>query len=239
MRTPIAVGHRGYPALYPGNTLAGFQAAWQAGCAMVECDVRMSLDGVPVLAHDEHVVDIYGSSYSVVGTTAAELGALDLGAGQGVPTLQHLVDWAACGCAVMADFKVQGDGAEEKTASVLACLPPSHKLVPGASELSRRLLRQADPHLPVSLSLGREHRNELAGDGFEQLLATLDTDAVTWQYHVLSASRVSALRSRSITVYAWTVDDDAAIQHVAEMGVDGIISNRVDRLAQHLSLQPR
>ena len=51
--------------------------------------------------------------------------------------------------------------------------------------------------------------------------------------------QVSGLRSRSLTVYAWTVDDDAAIQHVAEMGVDGIISNRVDQLAQRLGLQPR
>ncbi len=236
---PIAVGHRGWPAMYPANTLAGFKAAWQAGCAMVECDVRMSRDGVPVLAHDEYVVDIHGSSLSVAGTTAAELGALDLGAGQGVPTLQQLVDWAACGCAVMADFKVEGGGAEEKTAAILAALPSDKKLVPGASELSRELLRKADPNLPVSLSLGRERINDLAGDRFDELIAKLDTQAVTWQYHLLSANRVNALHVRGLTVYAWTVDDDVAIQHVAEMGVDGIISNRVDRLVLHLGLLPR
>ncbi len=236
---PVSVGHRGWPALFPANTLAGFQSAWQAGCAMVECDVRIALDGVPVLAHDDYVIDRDGDRHSIPACTSAHLASLDLGAGQGVPTLQQLVDWASCGCAVMADFKIEGDGAETKTAEILSALPPGQKLVPGASAYSRKILRQVDPHLPISLSLGRERANELAGDGFDRLLESLDTDAVTWQFHLLSASRVDALQERGVVVYAWTVDDDAAIKHMIEIGVNGIISNRVDRLVSHLHLQPR
>ena len=85
----------------------------------------------------------------------------------------------------------------------------------------------------------RRSINIKTGVGFQRMLATLDTDAVTLQYPLPSASRVIARHEEGVTAYAWTLVDDAAIQHVAEMGVDGINSNRVDRLVLHLGLQPR
>lgn len=49
---PRIIGHRGYPAAYPENTLAGLVAAAEAGADGVELDVRMSADGVPIVIHD-------------------------------------------------------------------------------------------------------------------------------------------------------------------------------------------
>lgn len=52
MSSPIAVvGHRGWPARFPDNTLAGFLAAAEVADA-VEVDVRRSGDGKLVLSHD-------------------------------------------------------------------------------------------------------------------------------------------------------------------------------------------
>lgn len=45
------VGHRGWPARYPDNTLAGFLAAAEVADA-VEVDVRRSSDGKLILSHD-------------------------------------------------------------------------------------------------------------------------------------------------------------------------------------------
>ncbi len=50
---PVAVvGHRGARALYPENTIAGFQAALADGISEFEIDVGMTRDGVVVLSHD-------------------------------------------------------------------------------------------------------------------------------------------------------------------------------------------
>ncbi|MDH3462835.1 MAG: glycerophosphodiester phosphodiesterase family protein, partial [Acidimicrobiia bacterium] len=53
------IGHRGFPARFPDNTLAGFLAAALVGDG-IEVDVRRSKDGKLVLSHDEvlggHVV---------------------------------------------------------------------------------------------------------------------------------------------------------------------------------------
>lgn len=48
----VIVGHRGARGLAPENTLASLQAALDAGVDMVEFDVRVTPEGVPVLHHD-------------------------------------------------------------------------------------------------------------------------------------------------------------------------------------------
>ncbi|MDT8409002.1 MAG: glycerophosphodiester phosphodiesterase family protein [Wenzhouxiangellaceae bacterium] len=46
------VAHRGFPEAYPENSLAGVQAALEAGARFVEFDVQLSRDRVPVVVHD-------------------------------------------------------------------------------------------------------------------------------------------------------------------------------------------
>ena len=49
---PKLVAHRGYSLKYPENTLLSINQAFLAGACYVECDVQLTLDGVPVLLHD-------------------------------------------------------------------------------------------------------------------------------------------------------------------------------------------
>ena len=51
-RTLAIIGHRGARALWPENTLQGFQAAIAAGVNWFEIDVGATSDGVLVLSHD-------------------------------------------------------------------------------------------------------------------------------------------------------------------------------------------
>lgn len=46
------IGHRGAKGLAPENTKASFEKAIQCGVDMIELDVRVTKDGVPVIAHD-------------------------------------------------------------------------------------------------------------------------------------------------------------------------------------------
>lgn len=46
------VGHRGDPRHAPENTLASLETAWRHGRRAVECDVRATRDGVPIMFHD-------------------------------------------------------------------------------------------------------------------------------------------------------------------------------------------
>jgi glycerophosphoryl diester phosphodiesterase len=228
----IKIGHRGAPREFPANTMQSFRRAVELGCDMVECDVRQARDGVLVLAHDAHVTEREGRSYRIAEQTGETLKNLDLGAGEGVPTLRELALWAQGRCAVMADMKCEGDGVEQQVADALAPLPPEAKIVPGAGAESRRVFRAYAPDLPLSLSLNHWEGNlllaGLAGFGFARMLAQIDTQAVTWEHPLLTAERIAALQKRGLRVYAWTVDDPDIMRRLITDGVDGIISNRPD-----------
>lgn len=207
------------------NTMPSFVAAFSMGCDWVECDCRASSDGVVVLAHDDTVMDITGRAHRIAARTASELATLDLGDGAGVPTLEELVTWAMGHVGVMADIK-EG-GLEEPIGALLSLLGPEQVIIPGADDAGRARFRALFPALPLSLSMGRESGAEL-----DRRLPTLDTDAVTLEHPLVTPERMAACRARGIAVYAWTVDDLSTMRRLLDLGVDGLISNRADLLAE-------
>lgn len=73
------------------NTLSAFAAAVEAGFG-IELDVRLSSDGVPVVFHDDTLTRMTGDPRRVDEVSAAELAALDLGCGEGVPTFRQVLE---------------------------------------------------------------------------------------------------------------------------------------------------
>ena len=94
----MVAGHRGDSANYPENTMAAFRAAIAAGVDMIETDVRLSSDGVPVLIHDRTVDRTTDGTGYVKEKTFAELRALNAGtetAPQQIPALEELLELLA------------------------------------------------------------------------------------------------------------------------------------------------
>lgn len=52
---PKSIAHRGYTVSAPENTEQAFLMAKQRGFKFVECDVRFTLDGMPVLSHNSFI----------------------------------------------------------------------------------------------------------------------------------------------------------------------------------------
>lgn len=96
-------GHRGVHARFPQNTLLSFGKAIELGVDMIEFDVNMTADGVPVVIHNNTVDDTTNGTGAVRSFTLKQLKALDAGcrfgdgsfAGQGltIPTLEELADF--------------------------------------------------------------------------------------------------------------------------------------------------
>ena len=76
---PTLVGHRGWPARYPENTLEGFTAAVAAGACWLECDVQLSADHVPFVCHDASLRRTAGRDLDITTTTARELDGIGVG----------------------------------------------------------------------------------------------------------------------------------------------------------------
>ena len=78
--SPILIAHRGEPESWPENSLIGFRSVLEAGARLLETDVQLTSDRVPVLSHDPTLLKMTGHDLVVTQTRYADL--KDLPAGQ-------------------------------------------------------------------------------------------------------------------------------------------------------------
>ena len=88
-------GHRGDSYNYYENTISAFKSAIENGCDMIETDVRLTSDLVPVLMHDEKVdrtTNGRGRVQDMTFSTLRELNAGDTRNFEQIPTLVELFE---------------------------------------------------------------------------------------------------------------------------------------------------
>lgn len=91
----LVVAHRGLSAEEPENTMRAFRRAAEVGCDLIELDVHMSRDGIPVVIHDDALDRTTTGRGRVASHTWSELQTLDAGRGERIPSLEDVVTWAA------------------------------------------------------------------------------------------------------------------------------------------------
>ncbi len=100
--SPAFIAHRGYAAAYPENTLLALNEAFKAGAEHVEFDIQFTVDGIPVLLHDNllkrttgHDGDILDLTYNELrqyqACETARFGSAFANTGIGIPSLSDAV----------------------------------------------------------------------------------------------------------------------------------------------------
>jgi len=217
--------HRGASADHPENTVAAFRAAGPLGANWVELDVRRTADGALAVHHDAHLPD---------GRAIVELVAADLPAS--VPSLaQALEACAPLGVNVEiknspndVDFDATAALVEPVVAVIAACSQPIIVSSFHWSTLDR--VRAIDPSVAtagLTFDLSDPARTiERAVAAGHVALHPFDATVT----HEL----VELVHGAGLTLNVWTVDDPARIEELAEMGVDGIVTNVPDVAARVL-----
>jgi len=102
----ITMAHRCGQSLAGENTLRACEIAAYYDMDFIECDPRMTKDGVFVLMHDETVDRTTDGTGNVSDLTLEEIKKLKTGSGSGVPTLEEVLDLAGrLGLGVYMDTK--------------------------------------------------------------------------------------------------------------------------------------
>lgn len=119
--------HRGFSAVYPENTLLAVKEAVALGVDLIEVDVYLSKDGVPVIAHDRHLERCSTGTGLIGSYSLKELKALDFGIHRGeeyeglrLPTLEQFLAFMKPYAQVLLDidFKVCENTLETVKASM-------------------------------------------------------------------------------------------------------------------------
>ncbi len=239
---PRWIAHRGAGKLAPENTLAAFRVGAACGYRAFECDVKLSADGAPFLLHDATLDRTTNRRGPAAALTWAELARLDAGgwhgrtfAGEPPASLDAVAAFVrANGYAINLEIKpVPGRAAEtgDAVARHAAHLWAGETVPPLLSSFEPEALeaaRAAVPALPRALLLER-----LADGWFEQARA-LGCVAVVFQYTLCDAAVVARLHGAGLKALAYTVNDPASAQWLLGLGLDGLITDAVDRFAPAL-----
>ena len=236
---PLVVAHRGASADQPENTLLAFEAAARAGADVIEFDLRLTADGVPVVLHDEDLSRTTDGTGLVRETTMADLKGLDASAGRGprqeVPTLAEALD-AIGRTSAGVDIEVKSLGGPD---------PGRHELLEAVLEVVRAA-RFPGPVLVSSFNgLTLQRCRELAPGlptGFLSAAAIDPMSALTYVRQaghdfllpqaesLLEAGRgfVDECHEAGVRLGTWTVDDESMMERLFGWGVDAVASNRPD-----------
>ncbi len=91
---PITVAHRGANRLADENTLKAFALAADYGVDYIECDPRLTADGVFIINHDKSFKRSAGLDADVPDLTLEQVRAIRTKSGEPIPTLEQVFDLA-------------------------------------------------------------------------------------------------------------------------------------------------
>ncbi|HJV46841.1 MAG TPA: glycerophosphodiester phosphodiesterase [Bacillota bacterium] len=231
-RKPLNIAHRGASAYAPENTMPAFQLAAEIGCDGLEFDVQLTMDGLPIVIHDEQLDRLAGVCALVSDLTWAQVQSLDVGKRMGgkwtetkIPTLEEVLSvYSHLYLNVELKFSPHM-GIEEKVVELINkyCSKGS-VIVSSFYHPYLRKVKELDSHLQTGLLYTQEPIDIL------DYARQIGVNAVHPEYTSLTRDRVVAFHQAGLAVNTWTVNQPEDIERCMEIGVNGIITNYPNRV---------
>ena len=233
---PRWIAHRGAGKLAPENTLAAFKLGARHGYRMFECDVKLSLDEVLFLLHDATLDRTTNGHAEARAQSWQSLSQLDAGAwhspayaGEPLASFDNIARYCLDhGHFLNIEIKPT-PGLEALTGTALAdaaarlwkdaAVPP---LLTSFEFDCLEAAKRAQPQLPRGLLL-----DQLTPDWLETALA-LGCVAVVCNYILWNETTMALAQKTGLKTLSYTVNDAVAVKRLLDLGIDGIITDRVD-----------
>jgi len=216
--------------------LAAFQRAFDEGYRYLETDVHATADGMLIAFHDpflDRVTDIKGR---VAAMTWDQVRRAKIRGTDPIPLMSELLDALPA-----AQFNI-----DAKAASVLGPLADLIRTTGAADRVclgsfsDRRLaiLRQMlGPEVDTSMGpreIFRLVRATSLGRGFATSAVAAQVP-VSWQrFPIVTPRFIAAAHAAELEVHVWTINDEAEMHRLLDLGVDAIMTDRPDVLREVL-----
>jgi len=239
-KRPLVLGHRGFRARYPENTLLAFRQAIDNRADGVECDIQKTSDGRYVVIHDPTTDRVTGAKGEVARTSFKDLRVLDFGRGEKIPELSELLDSIPPGSYLDLELKEETLTIEDCgpiEAMLDAGIPRQHLMV---SSFQPRLLR---PFRKRGFTVGFLIGEETAARGAWALLGALfqlrpqylnlPVQLVEKLGPALAPVFLAFLRLMGFSLLFWTVNTEAEAARVVNWARI-IVTDQVDSMVGFL-----
>lgn len=214
----LKIGHRGAKGHAAENTLASFTKAIDLGVDMIELDIQLSIDKVPMVIHDTTVDRTTSSIGLVTDYSAKELQKL------GIPTLRDVFELVHNQCEINIEIKVFS-----ATQSVLNLINQNifdkNKIL--ISSFDWNALQEVRFH-DEDIRIGVLTETDL--DLAVAFAKFIKAYSIHPYYHLITAENIQKIKEKHFKVFPWTINEPTAITFVKSLNVDGIITDFPERL---------
>ena len=222
---PVVVAHRGAPDRALENSLASFAAAVAYGADMIEFDVRLSSDGVPVVFHDGRTGRTAREKLAIARTAASHLRGVRLKNGEKLPFLADVLE--IVGGKVPINIESKTPGGIAAAAKALSKAGYRGELLL-SSGLRGECLAARDllPGMPCGLVTRRPSASDVA------FCLRHGLSSIHPSRRLLTVLRLRSVAASGIPFLPYTVDDPSEACALIAAGAAGVFSNRAQALRE-------
>ena len=244
--TPIGLAHRG-GALHADNvdlenTLAAFRTAVRLGYRYLETDVHATADGRLLAFHDTHLDRVTDGTGAIAQLPYAAVREARINGTEEIPLLAHLLE-------EFPDARINIDVKAAGAIGPLVRTISEHNAVDRVcvgsfSERRLRAVRRAlGPRLATAAGQVGVAALRFAPTPVSQLLSTPSPVLQIPPQHTVAGRQVTLVTPALVKrvhrlgkhLHVWTIDDRDEMHRLLDLGVDGIVSDRIDILAEVLA----
>ncbi len=231
----LNIAHRGFSGKYPENTMLAFEKAIEAGADGIELDVHFTKDGEVVVIHDERIDRTANGEGFVVDFTYEELSAFDASAGfagvygfNKIPTLREYFELVKPVEGLITNIELK-TSVNEYPGIEKAVLELIDEF-----ELEDRIIISSFNHYSVMRAKSINPRIKCGFlesswiYNFGEYTKTRGIECVHPKYISLNEESVAEIKSNSIQINTWTVNEEAEVERLYNLGIDAVISNYPD-----------
>lgn len=216
------IGHRGAAGEKPENTVAALRAGQEADVDMLEFDVRLTKDHVPVLIHDMLLWRTHRLPYLVGKLRYDELKKRTRSSINPVTTLDNVLK--RFGGQVLLNLELKDRGSAAKILPIVERYIKKDEdwelFLFSSFHLSElRTVRKRSPHAQLALLHWYNNLKFL----FAHRL--LNLTAVGFHRLYTTTFAIAAAKKLGLFIYAYTVNRPEAAQRLVDRGVDGIVTD--------------
>jgi glycerophosphoryl diester phosphodiesterase len=241
---PIVFAHRGGAGEAPENTLMAFASAVALGYRYLETDVHITRDGVLVAFHDDRLDRVTDRTGAIAAVGIDEVEAADAGytftpdaggtfpfrgQGIGIPRLEELlVRWPE----ERINIDPKADACVVPLAALLDRLDGWDRVCIGSfSDRRLRWIRELGRGRACT-SMGPRAVALCRSTATLGLMPRLGADCLQVPTHrgrvpIVTERFVAAAHRAQLPVHVWTINDAPTIERLLDLGVDGIMTDRL------------
>jgi glycerophosphoryl diester phosphodiesterase len=231
---PLAFAHRGGAAEGDENTEQAFARAVSAGYRYVETDVHATRDGVAVVMHDDTLDRMTGVPGRVGELSYRDLASIRVAGASAIPTLGEVLEaWPA----IKFNIDIKADAAVDPTVAAVEGAGAQARVL--LASFSDARLKAVRTRLKVATSMAQHEVRNLWLASRIGLRVRVPETVVAVQVPVRQGRlrvvdrRFLALAHRlGLQVHVWTIDDPSEMAGLLDLGVDGIMTDRIDVLKE-------